>query len=840
MINRVVNLFRRYTARHAEFKKTGFALINDKGKRFGHIDRLTLSEGRIIVEGWAIASKVGLANEDQTVEKIPSLVREDALAAVGYAGTLTPGFALDMQLSLKQTILWAEVDGARYIFTLPPVTADDLRTMRRAQIMPFFRDMCRALPSALHWAIYRDALSVARVKAALGLNTVTRSGQLNTLLFSEDVTVEDRPPAGLLETGVTIVLPVYNAFDLLPEVLQRVLDHTDLPWRLIIIEDQSSDAQVRPWLREWQARLPIKIAPRVTLIENETNLGFIRSVNRAFATALPFGDHVVLLNSDAFVPAKWASRLIRPILEHENVATVTPMSNDAEIFNVPAICRREQLPPGAADELDKVAVRFFPGADLADAPTGVGFCMAMNIRFLKALPELDTVFGRGYGEEVDWCQRARQMDGRHLGHGGLFVEHRGGTSFGSEEKLKLVRKNNEIVAKRYPRYDAEVQDFIRNDPLMTPRLSLALAWAGIRQKDAVPVYIAHSMGGGAEHYLLDRVSKDVAADTAAVVLRVGGTSRWKVELHSIHGITQGETDETDFVLRLLGLLPARRLIYSCAVGDRDPLSLPDTLLSIASGPSDRIEVLMHDFLPLSPSYTLLGADGAYSGVPMPDSNTDLAHTFLRADGSRADLGEWRKAWGKLMQAANQITVFSRNSRDIVATAYPQVEQKIAVVPHALITKVPKVEISGNEGDLPVIGVLGNIGLQKGVVVLRDLSRLLANTKKAQLVVIGNIDTAYSLASPSQVHGDYKVSDIPALVSRYGISRWLIPSIWPETFSYTTHEAIATGLPVWCFEIGAQGDTVRASAKETGKGGTIPLGWAKTDLDAMLDRMLAQK
>ena len=32
-------------------------------------------------------------------------------------------------------------------------------------------------------------------------------------------------------------------------------------------------------------------------------------------------------------------------------------------------------------------------------------------------------------------------------------------------------------------------------------------------------------------------------------------------------------------------------------------------------------------------------------------------------------------------------------------------------------------------------------------------------------------------------------------------------IWPETFSYTTHEAVATGLPVLAFDIGAQGETV---------------------------------
>lgn len=837
MISRVFGLFRRYAMRHAQMQKPGFPLWDGSGGRLGHIDRIAVREGRIWVEGWALSGLVGLANGDHSVERAPSLVRDDVLTNMGDQGIKTPGFMLDMPLSLDHTVFWAESGGTRYVHALPQITPRELRAMRRAQVAPFLRDAARAFPAGMHWLVHRDPLSVARINTALGLNTVTRSGQLNALLFADDVAAEDSPPPALARTGVTIVLPVYNAFDLLPEVLQRVLDHTDLPWRLIVVEDCSSDVQVRPWLRAWRAGLPDDVAARVTVIENETNLGFIRSVNRAFAAALPFGDHVVLLNSDAFVPAGWASRLIRPLLDHDNVATVTPMSNDAEIFNIPAICQREQLLPGEADAIDRVAARFFPGAELADAPTGVGFCMAMHIDFLRKLPELDTVFGRGYGEEVDWCQRARQKNGRHLGLGGLFVEHRGGTSFGSAEKLKLVQNNNQIVSRRYPRYDADVQDFIRQDPLNTPRLALALAWAGVRQKGAVPVYVAHDMGGGAEHYLQDRLKADLETDSAAVVLRVGCLSRWQIELHSAHGITRGETDSTDFVARLLGLLPARRIVYSCAVGDRDLMGLPEILVSLALGPDDRIEVLVHDYLLLSPAYTLLGSDGAYHGVPMPGRNDDPVHTMLRNNGTKVGLGDWRASWGVLLGAAHDIIVFSDNSRELVATAYPQVADRLTVRPHRLLQDVPRVAPGQPKDGVPVIGVLGNIGYQKGIAVLRDLSQLLAKTGRARLVVIGNVDPAYPLASSAQVHGDYRIEDIPILVARYGISRWLIPSIWPETFSYTTHEALATGLPVFSFDLGAQGDVVHAAAARTGQGGTIPLNGATADPDLMLRMIL---
>ena len=61
--------------------------------------------------------------------------------------------------------------------------------------------------------------------------------------------------------------------------------------------------------------------------------------------------------------------------------------------------------------------------------------------------------------------------------------------------------------------------------------------------------------------------------------------------------------------------------------------------------------------------------------------------------------------------------------------------------------------------------------------------------------------------------------------RHGITCWLIPSVWPETFSFTTHEALATGLPVWAFDLGAQG--AAAARQPHGQGGVLPLALAQT-------------
>ena len=103
---------------------------------------------------------------------------------------------------------------------------------------------------------------------------------------------------------------------------------------------------------------------------------------------------------------------------------------------------------------------------------------------------------------MDWCQKIRAKGGRHLGHGGVFVEHRGGQSFSARRRnWRRVARNNAIVSSRLSLpYDREVQDFITADPLLTCRMALSLGLGRVdaRDKARLPVYLAHTMGGGAE------------------------------------------------------------------------------------------------------------------------------------------------------------------------------------------------------------------------------------------------------------------------------------------------------------------------------------------------------
>ena len=797
MFNRIRGLFLRYERRHRSIVAPGFALSPRGAVRTGYVDRIRIDGTRLIVTGWSTGARVLLATSTGRTETRPSIPRQDVADALGLP--LEVGFELSLTHGPGPITLVVEGNGADSTQRRMPVRAHRLLRHRIALMGRFAVAVLGAAPAILRAVRHHDPVARDQVKTALGLQAVTQAAPLARGLF------DAAPPAPVAHlVPVTILLPVYNAFDLLPEVLDRVVRNTDLPWHLIVIEDCSTDPDLRPWLRDWVAE---QDGPgRIELVENADNKGFIGSVNAGLTRAVGIGHHVILLNSDAFVPPGWASRLLRPMLSEPDVASVTPLSNEAEIFTVPVISAPVALAPGEGDALDRAA-RALGGAPAAVMPTGVGFCMAMNIAYLRKFPQLDPIFGRGYGEEVDWCQKVRALGGRHLAQPTLFVEHRGGQSFGSEAKRRLVLKNNEIIASRYAGYDTEVQGVIADDPLVGPRLALAIAWAGLSGQE-VPVYLAHALGGGADTYLGARIAADLADGArAAVVLRVGGVQRWQVELVCAQGRVAGTTDDFALVERLLAPLERRRIVYSCGVGDVDPVSLPTHLLDLKRAPSDRIEVLVHDFFMLSPSYTLLDSDGVYRG-PLATLREDPAHSTRRPGGAPVSLADWRAAWAPLLAGADEIVVFSEDSRGQMLATHPDLAPRLVLRPHALTAAVPV--IPPPRGGRRVIGVLGNIGYQKGAAVVAAMGRLLEKDGDVSLVLIGNVDPAWMPPASVVVHGDYAIADLPRLVARYGVTDWLIPSVWPETFSYTTHECLATGLPVYAFGIGAQGAAVAAA------------------------------
>ena len=102
-------------------------------------------------------------------------------------------------------------------------------------------------------------------------------------------------------------------------------------------------------------------------------------------------------------------------------------------------------------------------------PTAVGFCMAISRRAIERIGRFDeATFGRGYGEENDFCLRAIAAGMRNVLCDDVYVAHVGGRSFGP---LGL-RPNDDSMQRllaRHPDYLERVRAFIAADPLADRR-----------------------------------------------------------------------------------------------------------------------------------------------------------------------------------------------------------------------------------------------------------------------------------------------------------------------------------------------------------------------------------
>lgn len=271
------------------------------------------------------------------------------------------------------------------------------------------------------------------------------------------------------QTAVDVLIPVYNGLEETLACIHSAIEARRLnrtPHRLVVIEDATPLPALRKALKVLAGK------SKITLVQNPTNLGFIRSMNRAMAMSLD--KDVVWLNADTRVHGDWIDRLRQVAYSDPRIASVTPFTNNGELMSFPR-SRISQPMPSAVQhaELDTLAKR--NPAPPVEIETGCGFCLYIKREAIAQVGYLDEIeLLRGYGEETDWCLRARSFGWKHLGAPNVFVAHQGGVSFGEEKNLR-VAYNNAILRQRYPDAEARYEAFCRRDPIKPARQALQRA-----------------------------------------------------------------------------------------------------------------------------------------------------------------------------------------------------------------------------------------------------------------------------------------------------------------------------------------------------------------------------
>lgn len=597
---------------------------------------------------------------------------------------------------------------------------------------------------------------------------------------------------------IDLIVPVYNGFEYL-ENLFKGIERTKVPYRLFVVDDCSPDERVLPLLRNYA-----KGRENVTLIENKENLGFVATVNKALKHTK---NHVALINTDVILPTGWLERLMTPILEDDTIASTTPYSNSATICSFPNFCENNDIFLGLdVEDIDHYFAKIKPR--YVEMPTGVGFCMGMNRKAIKKVGALDAkTFYKGYGEENDWCQRAIRKGFRNVQVENLFAWHKHGGSFASEDKQRYIDRNLQIIGERYPTYHSDVAKFIAQDP--NSQIREFVKYEIIRNVPEDFIFIVnHNWGGGANTYLNDKV-KNMLAEGKGVVQLIEDVERglvcvWQYKDEK----TEIEAKDLDEVLEILEGINCSKIFVNEMVSFTDIREIQSFLIKLKEMWKAKLLMLCHDFFAVCPSIYLINDEKNHCFLPedMEQCRKCYKNNLDKMNSEYDTLDEWREMWGAFLEKCDEVIAFSENTKSYFQKCYPKVEY--TVIPHQVDYIEPVGEYEKTE-DIVTIGIIGNLMYTKGAEIVHRMLEIIEDELvNARIVVIGPDLYGGEHSDDLIIHGSYKREELPELLRKYEVDIVFIASIWPETFSYTTEEAIKMGVRVASFDIGAPAERIK--------------------------------
>ncbi len=614
---------------------------------------------------------------------------------------------------------------------------------------------------------------------------------------------------------VAVVIPAYGGVAHLTACLESVLATMPASVPVHVVDDASPGLALAEALAGFGSRIAVTRLP--------SNLGFPGAANVGIRAAA--GYDVVLLNSDTLVPPGWLDRLRQAAYAAPDIASATPLSNDATILSVPSATGANPVPDLAQTVAWDWLAQDCNGPSTADIPTGVGFCQYLRRDALDQVGLLrEDAFAQGYGEENDWCWRARRVGWRHVAALGVFVGHVGGQSFGAARAF-LLRRNLAVLNALHPGYDAAIAAWVLTDPLGPVRRRMdERRWKdgrrGVQGRRAgAVVLITHSGGGGVDRAVAARCDTLRAAGQRPIVLRPNARPG-----------TQPGTRIDDPLYPNLYYTPAERpALAALLAGDavqhvelhhrrgHDP-----GILDLATLLRVPVDIVVHDYAAFCQRIALVGPTRRYCGEP------DVAGcaACVAAQGSLLQEAITMPALlhrsTRDLAAARRVIAPSLDTARRIARHFPGVTANVqpwdsTPPPIALAPPVANPASSGTR-----IAVIGAIGTEKGYdVLLACVADAAARRLAIEFVVVGTTidDAALMAAGPAWVTARYAEADGVALIKEQGAALAFLPSIWPETWCYALSTAWAAGLDVAAFDLGAPAERIR----QAGRGWLLPLG-----------------
>jgi GT2 family glycosyltransferase len=253
-------------------------------------------------------------------------------------------------------------------------------------------------------------------------------------------------PVQLHTSSVDIIICVHNALEDVQKCFDALLKNTNQPYSLIIVDD-GSDAPTRDFLQQFVKN------SQARLLRNTTARGYTYAANQGLKSSSAL--FVILLNSDTLVTPDWLDRMVMCAQSDPQIGLVGPLSNKASWQSIPEFESNgdwadNPLPQDL--ELEEMAGlvaqnagRLYPGMPFLN-----GFCLLIKQDLIQDIGFFDEEnFGQGYGEENDYCLRARSRGWSLALADDVYIFHAHSKSYSDEKRKELYQQAQPALEKKH-------------------------------------------------------------------------------------------------------------------------------------------------------------------------------------------------------------------------------------------------------------------------------------------------------------------------------------------------------------------------------------------------------
>lgn len=621
--------------------------------------------------------------------------------------------------------------------------------------------------------------------------------------------------ASLSTTASTcVVIPVYNAFEDFLVCLESVLTASNKnKISIIIINDCSTDVRVAEYLDL------LSIIEGICVLSNTVNMGFVWTVNRGFSDLYSSNKDIIILNSDTIVFDHWIDRLVKVASFSQSIGTITPLTNNGTIASYPVFLAENTISADDARQIDQCAAEL--GSDkFTVVPTGVGFCMFIKRALLNEIGLFDVeTFGRGYGEENDFCQRAILKGWQNIVAHNVFVYHAGSKSFGNE-KQALASNAMRLLNNKYPSYHYDVQLYIENDPGYDFRTQLTSRVIAENYPSGCVLFVSHQGGGGVDEHvsaIADMwnvqgyavlVFKPDADETNHINLKL--INNKKVKLLEMLPLPDWNTklDPVAYATKLRPFEFKHAHVHHLLGFGSEGMAFWKRLFSCLNVAFD---VTIHDYAFICPQIHLIDSSHSYCGEP---PIVDCEECVLHAGSpfGRPAMWAWRENSAAFLTAARRVFVPHQDVATRFARYFPDLPLTVRTHPEQdYLFEATHSKLIHNSRSIR-LGFIGAIGIHKGSLIIEKIALYVKQNKiSVQIIVIGYTDRDIELEKLGvTITGKYTNKNITSLLLKYQLSAVFISSVWPETYAYTLSHVMASNIFAISFDLGAPAERIRSA------------------------------